>query len=211
MFSDIIVPDSAIARQAEEFARSVSSDMLFNHVMRCYYFGELLAQQENSKVDRELMFLSSVLHDLGFTDAGRGENRFEIEGAHAARKFLLDHGVADDRAWKIWDNIALHTTDISLYKDEGSRILQFGILYDLVALPPEIKIDPRDVAEVVHRYPRLGFKQSFYELFHDELDRKQPYPHKFHFCSCIEHHRSGTLTQIIPEPQSLLNGAPFSE
>ncbi len=36
MIADIKVPDSAIARQAEELARSTSDDMLFNHVMRCY-------------------------------------------------------------------------------------------------------------------------------------------------------------------------------
>jgi hypothetical protein len=55
------VPDSSIARQAEELARSVSNDVLFNHVMRCYWFGELFAQQEGKKVDSELMFLSAVL------------------------------------------------------------------------------------------------------------------------------------------------------
>src|SRR5277367_5516774 len=68
MIADIKVPDSNIVRQAEELARSVSNDTLFNHVMRCYWFGELFAQQEGKKVDSELMFLSSVLHDLGLTD-----------------------------------------------------------------------------------------------------------------------------------------------
>ena len=81
MIADIKVPDSSIARQAEELARSVSNDMLFNHVMRCYWFGELFAQQEGKKVDSELMFLSAVLHDLGLTDHAPGPHRFEIEGA----------------------------------------------------------------------------------------------------------------------------------
>ncbi|WP_202902593.1 hypothetical protein [Rhizobium mesoamericanum] len=39
--------------------------------MRCAYFAELFAQQENSKADRELMFLSATLHDLGFTETRR--------------------------------------------------------------------------------------------------------------------------------------------
>jgi hypothetical protein len=43
MVSDIKVPDSTLARQAEELVRSLSSDMLFNHVMRCYWFAELFA------------------------------------------------------------------------------------------------------------------------------------------------------------------------
>ena len=84
MISNIRVPDSSIARQAEELARSVSSDMLFNHVMRCYWFGELFAQKHGTKIDSELMFLSSVLHDLGLTDHAPGPHRFEIEGAGAS-------------------------------------------------------------------------------------------------------------------------------
>ena len=98
MISAIKAPDTAIVREAEEFARSSSSEMLFNHVMRCYWFAELFARQEGSKADRELMFLSSTLHDLGFTEHGRGPHRFEIEGAHAAHRFLVDRGVPNIRA-----------------------------------------------------------------------------------------------------------------
>ncbi len=35
MISDVKVPDSSIVRQAKELARTVSNNMLFNHVMRC--------------------------------------------------------------------------------------------------------------------------------------------------------------------------------
>ena len=93
MTADIKAPDSKIAREAEELARSVSNDILFNHVMRCYWFGELFARKHDVKVDSELMFLSSVLHDLGLTPQAPGPRRFEIEGAGAARKFLVDKGV----------------------------------------------------------------------------------------------------------------------
>jgi hypothetical protein len=209
MLSEIKAPDTDIVRKAEGFVRSVSNDMLFNHLMRCYYFAELLAQKENSKADREMIFLSATLHDLGFTDVGRGPNRFEIEGAHAARRFLKDHGVPDDRTWQVWTTIAAHTWDLNLFKEDEARITQLGILYDVIALPPEINIDPDDVAEVVRRYPRLGFKRAFYEMHCEELDTKQPYPHRFHMCTCIEHQRKGKLE--IPDPQAWLDGAPFDE
>ena len=35
MLSDITMPDSSIVRQADELARDVSSDMLYNHTLRC--------------------------------------------------------------------------------------------------------------------------------------------------------------------------------
>lgn len=68
MIADVGVPDSSIVRQAEELARSVSEEWLFNHVMRSYWFGELMAQREGRKVDGERLFLSSVLDDLELTD-----------------------------------------------------------------------------------------------------------------------------------------------
>ena len=115
MISTLRIPDSAIVRQAEELACAVSSETMFNHVMRCYWFSELFAQAEGKKVDSELMFLSSVLHDLGLTPHAPGPHRFEIEGASAARRFLVDHRIANDRAQKVWDNIALHTWDLNTY------------------------------------------------------------------------------------------------
>jgi hypothetical protein len=118
MISDIKVPGSSIVRQVKELAQSVSSDFLFNHVMRCYWFSELFAQMEGTQVDSELMFLSSVLHDLGLTNHALGSHRFEIEGAGAARTFLVEKGISRERAQSVWDNIALHTWDINLFRDD---------------------------------------------------------------------------------------------
>jgi hypothetical protein len=207
MIADIKVPDSRIVRQAEELVRAVSNDMLFNHVMRCYWFGELFAQNERKKVDSELMFLSSVLHDLGLTDHAPGPHRFEIEGAGAARTFLVERGVPIDRAQKVWDNIALHTWDINLFRDDTSRLMQLGLAYDVAGVPGA-HLDPADVAEVVGRYPRLNFKRSFNEMLNHEVNSKQPYPHWFHICSRIAHNRS-PLT--IADAPTVLHTAPFDE
>ena len=207
MITDIKIPDSNIVRQAEELARSVSSQTLFNHVMRCYWFGELFAQQEGKKVDSELMFLSAVLHDLGLTDHALGPHRFEIEGAGAARKFLLDRGVSEDRAQKVWDNIALHTWDMNHFRGDTSRLMQRGLAYDVSGVQGA-QLDPADVAEVVRRYPRLNFKRAFNEMLNHELDCKEPYPHWFHICSRVAHNRS-PLT-IVDAPV-VLDWAPFDE
>ncbi|HYY30435.1 MAG TPA: hypothetical protein VE860_21035 [Chthoniobacterales bacterium] len=207
MIADIKVPDSSIVRQAEQLARSVSNDTLFNHVMRCYWFGELFAQREGKKVDSELMFLSSVLHDLGLTDHASGPHRFEIEGASAARTFLVQQGVSSDQAQKVWDNIALHVWDVNLFRDDTSRLMQLGLAYDVAGVA-DAQLDHVDVAEVVRRYPRLNFKRAFNDMLNHELDCKQPYPHWFHICSRISHNRS-PLT-IVDAP-TVLNMAPFDE
>jgi hypothetical protein len=207
MITDIKVPDSTIARQATELVRSVSNDTLFNHVMRCYWFGELFAQQEGKKVDSELMFLSAVLHDLGLTDHVHGPHRFEIEGASAARAFLVQRGASEGRAQKVWDNIALHTWDMNHFRGDTSRLMQLGLAYDVAGVAGA-QLDPADVTEVVRRYPRLNFKRAFNEMLNHELDCKQPYPHWFHICSRIAHNRS-PLT-IVDAP-AVLDLAPFDE
>ena len=207
MIADIKVPESSIARQAEELARSVSDDTLFNHVMRCYWFGELFAQQEGKKVDSELMFLSAVLHDLGLTERAPGPRRFEIEGAGVARTFLVERGVSEDRAQKVWDNIALHVWDMNHFRGDTSRLMQLGLAYDVSGVAGA-QLDPSDVAEVVRRYPRLNFKRAFNEMLNHELDCKQPYPHWFHICSRVAHNRS-PLT-IVDAPV-VLKRAPFDE
>ncbi|WP_422929252.1 HD domain-containing protein [Singulisphaera sp. PoT] len=207
MISNIKAPDSSIARRAEELARAYSSDMLFNHVMRCYWFAELFAQREGAEVDREMIFLSAVLHDLGLTAHAGGPHRFEIEGAGAAREFLLGQGVPPDRAQKVWDNIALHTWDINYYRDDTSRLMQLGLAYDVVGVAGA-NLDPADVSEVVRRYPRLDFKRGFNEMLNHEVDIKQPYPHFFHICTRIAHNRSPIA---IADAPIILGTAPFDE
>ncbi|MEU8952147.1 HD domain-containing protein [Streptomyces sp. NPDC048489] len=207
MIADITEPDSAIARQAEELARRVSSDTLFNHVMRCYWFAELFAQQEGTKVDSELMFLSAVLHDLGLTEEAPGPHRFEVEGAGVARSFLEAHGVPAERAQLVWDNIALHTWDVNPFRGDTSRLMQLGLSYDVSGVQ-DAGLDPADVAEVLRRYPRLQFKRAFNELLNREVDTKQPYNHWVHICTRVAHNRSPI--QIVDAPV-VLDWAPFDE
>ena len=207
MIANLRAPDSSIARQAEELARAVSTDMLFNHVMRCYWFGELFAERDGVKIDRELMFLSAVLHDLGLTSHAPGPHRFEIEGAGAARAFLTGKDVPPGRAQAVWDNIALHTWDINLFRDDTSRVMQLGIAHDVVGVP-DAGLDPADVAQVLQRYPRLRFNRGFHQALEHELDSKQPYPHAFHPCTRIAH---GRAPLTIWSMSSLQEGAPFSE
>ena len=108
---------------------------------------------------------------------------------------------------KVWDNIALHTWDINLFRDDSSRLMQLGLAYDVSGVPGA-RLDSADVAEVVRRYPRLSFKRVFNEMLDHEVDTKQPYEHWFHICSRVAHNRS-PLT-IVDAP-TVLNWAPFNE
>ncbi|WP_082696656.1 HD domain-containing protein [Mycobacterium sp. IS-1590] len=92
----------------------VSPGFLANHCVRSYLFAREIAAAQGvssgADDDDELVFLSCLLHDLGVTDAGRGDQRFEVEGADAAANFLRQHGFPADRVTTVWQAIALHTS-----------------------------------------------------------------------------------------------------
>lgn len=108
------VPDTEICTAAWQLVTEVSPPFLANHCIRSYLFARELAAASGLRsgvdYDDELVYLSCVLHDLGLTHYGQGDQRFEVEGADAAVRFLHERGVTTDRTSTVWQAIALHTS-----------------------------------------------------------------------------------------------------
>jgi hypothetical protein len=108
------LPDSDICSAALKLTFNVSPAFVANHCVRSYLFARELAAAKGMRsgvdYDNEVVFLSCILHDLGITDYGDGDQRFEVEGADAALRFLREQGVSDDRLTTVWQSIALHTS-----------------------------------------------------------------------------------------------------
>src|SRR6267142_5612609 len=87
-------PDTAICSAAVEFVFDVSPPFVANHCVRSYLFGRELATAKGLRrdvdYDDELVFLSCILHDLGVTEHANGDQRFGVDGADAAARFLRD-------------------------------------------------------------------------------------------------------------------------
>lgn len=107
-------PGSDICSAALQLVTEVSPVFLTNHCVRGYLFGRELAAADGLRAgvdyDDELVFLSCLLHDLGVTAYGSGDQRFEVDGADAAARFLTEHGVDDVAVRTVWESIALHTS-----------------------------------------------------------------------------------------------------
>jgi HD domain len=200
-------PDTKIAREAVEFARTCSSTMLFNHVMRSYYLGRIIAGEEKSH-DQEIVFVAAVLHDLGLTEVGRGPRRFEIEGADVARRFLAERGFEENRSWLVWDTIALHPWgDINLFKEPEARVTQLGIMADATGMGLDA-VEPGALAEILAAFPRAGFKSGFVDLLISEA-RSKPDTHTVHPVHMIAHHCLYPVP--IPDAKAIIEAAPFPE
>jgi len=162
------IPDSPVAGKATEFARQHYEPHLFNHAMRTFLFGFLLGRATELHFDVELLYLASLLHDLGLTTRFRGELPFEIQGAEAARAFLTGAGLGPDKVATVWDGIALHCSAVSQYKKPEVALVAAGAGADVVgaslaSLPAGSKDD------ILRTFPRLDFKNSFVRTCSDVI------------------------------------------
>jgi HD domain len=159
-FSGIKMPDTSLVRDAIELARSSSEPYLFNHVMRSWLFSILLSDGVQVAPDAELLAVSVILHDLGLTDRHIGENRFEVDGANAARAFLKSRSISTQKTQIVWDAIALHTTrSIALHKEPEVAMTQSGIAADVFGLGLD-RIPSDKQRGILTEFPRLAFKNQ---------------------------------------------------
>ena len=160
ILAGIKVTDTSLVLDAIELARSSSEPFLFNHVMRSWLFGILLSENAKPAPDPELLAVAAVLHDLGLTDRYTAENRFEVDGANAARAFLKSRGISTQQMQIVWDAIALHTTrSIALHKEPEVAMTHSGITLDVLGAGLD-RISQDKQRAVMTEFPRLALKDQ---------------------------------------------------
>ncbi|MEV0385581.1 HD domain-containing protein [Nonomuraea sp. NPDC050643] len=158
-FGDLPFPRTELALAAMRFARDIEDRAIFNHSMRTYLYARFLGEQEGLRpghdYDDELLFLGCVLHDAGLSDHGNGDQTFELDGADLATRFLIEHGLAPEKAEIVWDAIALHLySAIAGRKRPEIALVTAGAGFDLGPSGPHTL--PAGYADRVHAvFPRL--------------------------------------------------------
>jgi len=172
ILAGIKLPDTSLVREAIELARSSSEPYLFNHVMRSWLFGVVLSAGTELAPDPELLAVSAVLHDLGLTDRYAAADRFEVDGANAAREFLKDRGVSTQQMQLVWDAIALHTTrSIALHKEPEVAMTHSGIAVDFLGAGLDrVPLDKQRA--ILAEFPRLEIKNRLQTCLCNVVRRK---------------------------------------
>lgn len=91
--------------------------------------------------------------------------RFEVDGANAAKAFLTSHGIPVEVAQTAWEAIALHTTPgVTQYMKPEVSLLFTGVGLDVLGegfdqFPDELR------EQIVAAYPREDFKRGIVEAF----------------------------------------------
>ena len=199
----IKIPDSIMAREATDLVRDTETDLLFHHSRRVFLFGALTGERKSLKYDPELLYIGAMFHDMGLVEPySSKDERFEVDGANAARDFLLRHGIAETDIEQVWDAIALHTTPgIPKHKKPVVALVTAGVEMDVLGLAyHDFTQEQRD--QVTHAHPRgEGFKEGIIDAFAqgtihkpettfgnvkaDVLALKDPHYHRGNFCSII--------------------------
>lgn len=199
----VSIPDSKLARAATELVRDTASPLLFHHSSRVYYFGALAGKHRGLTFDPELLYAGAMFHDMGLTHQhSSAHERFEVDGANAARDFLRGHGIAQSDIDLVWTAIALHTTPgIPQHMHPVVALVTAGVEMDVLGLTyPEYSDTERET--VVHAHPRSDhFKEDIIQAFYDGIKHKpdttfgnvkadvladkDPHFHRGNFCSVI--------------------------
>jgi hypothetical protein len=199
----VSAPDSKLAREITEFVRDTETELLFNHSSRVYLFAALTGERRGLTFDRELLYAGAMFHDVGLMPHYSSvDERFEVDGANAARDFLTSRGIAPADVETVWTAIALHTTPgIPQHMHPVVALVTAGVEMDVLGIAYDQFADEEREA-VVRAFPRTPrFKEDILQAFYDGIRHKpdttfgnvkadvladkDPHFHRGNFCSVI--------------------------
>jgi hypothetical protein len=172
--ADVRIPDSKLAQEAAQLIRDTEPPLLFHHSTRVYLFGALAGIRKNLKFDPELLYIGAMFHDIGLTKQySSATERFEVDGANAARAFLKQHAVPETAMDVVWDAIALHTTPgIPKHKKPEVALVTAGVEMDVLGIDYDGFSDSQRAA-VVAAHPRGNhFKEEIIKAFNEGFKHK---------------------------------------
>lgn len=172
--SGIEIPDSRLCRDITAFIRDTETPLLFHHSSRVFYFGALAGRRRGLNFDPELLYAGAMFHDIGLMPAhSSATERFEVDGANAARDFLASRGITPADIDLVWAAIALHTTPgIPEHMHPVVALVTAGVEMDVLGLTYHQYGDAEREA-VVDAHPRTShFKEDIIQAFYEGIRHK---------------------------------------
>lgn len=170
---DLSAPDTPACRAALEVATVYATPSLLNHSVRSYFWAAGYAVTRGITFDAELLYVAAMLHDLSLVPAFDNYSLpFEEAGGHLAWVFGAAAGWPVARRQRASEIIIRHMWDaVDVTTDPEGHLLELSTGMDTSGrqtddIPPELR------AEVLERYPRLGFAEEMIENFERQAARK---------------------------------------
>ena len=171
--ADIPAPDSAAARAALELATEYHTPALLNHVLRSWLWAEGFATVEGLHgIDRELLYVSAVLHDIGIVPAFDNHTlAYEDAGGHVAKALTAGAGWPAARRTRAHEVIVRHNwPEVDPAFDPEGHLLEIATALDISGVRPDVLDEPFR-REVLAAFPRLTLATEFTACVTDQAAR----------------------------------------
>jgi len=146
---------------------------MLNHCERAYLWSAALGELTSAVYDRELLYVSSMLHDLGLMPAFDNHRApFEDAGGDIGWVFAAGTGWPPDRRTRVREIIVRHMwREVDPALDVEGHLLCEGTGLDISGRnadtwPTALR------TEVLDRFPRLDLVTEFLTAFQDQAERK---------------------------------------
>jgi HD superfamily phosphodiesterase len=159
------VPETPTCLAAFEYAQSQLPLTILHHSLRVFIYADWLAKREariwgHDERLRDIVFIACICHDLGATHHHDGEQRFEVEGADAAKRFALSQNIREEDAHDVWTAVAVHTSPhIAERIHPLSRLVRLGVLIDFRKATRDDLEASAYVKEIEKSIPRLEIEK----------------------------------------------------
>lgn len=166
------LPDTPAGRDAEARLAELGASELVNHSYRTFAWATALASRDGLRHDEELLYVASLLHDLGLAPEFALEERpqpcFTLASAAIAEQIAEGNGWSAARRQTAADAITMHL-NLWVSPDEGAEayLVHAGAYLDALGARYS-RVAPETRAWILERYPRRGTKRALRELIRHE-------------------------------------------
>lgn len=150
-----------------------------NHCLRSWVWAATLADSRGLEVDRELLFVAAMLHDLGVTAAFDAYSvPFEEAGGAVAWTFAAGAGWPAVRRRRLREVIERHMwSSVDPAFDPEGHLLEVATTLDvrgggLALWDDVVGAEPGLLRDVTARLPRLDFSVGFDASIAEQAERK---------------------------------------
>jgi hypothetical protein len=197
------IPRTPLAIEAADAARASLPATFVDHAGRVFVFASLAARRAGDSCDADALYVAAMYANMGLSHAyRRSTERYELDGADAARALLLRHRRPRRMCEDVWHAIALHTTPgVAARASPLARALASAVSTDLMATDFDAYTADERTA-LLAAYPRGGgFREAFLDLVArgvehrpwstfgtwsaDVLERADPDFHRPNFCGRV--------------------------
>jgi hypothetical protein len=170
--ADVPVPVTPTTRAAHQVVSRFSAPALVNHCVRSYLFAASRAALDDLSVDHEVLYVASLLHDLGLEGVFDSHLLpFEEAGGSVAWAFAAGAGWPPAQCDHTAAVIVAHMRGTNPAVDPEGHVLDLATGLDISGRgrdhwPLELQ------REIVARYPRLDLASRFTACIVDQAVRK---------------------------------------